>query len=153
MLLLIFFANFQCMIQLHCKERTILSTDKWMQENQLRSDMIQNRYSEDSIITKYGKEQGLNGIWNYDPLKEKCQGNFCYINSVMRCFARINVFRKYFIESMFTSDSSREKNVCDATRAMCCYMYKDTYPAEASYQHNYFDKLYFDRSNEQQGEV
>ena len=148
----VFFEYHQNKSKLRCNERTILSTDKWMQENELRRDMIQNRYSEDSIITKYGKEQGLNGIWNYDSTKEKCQGNFCYINSVMRCFARINVFRKYFIECMYTSDSSREKNVCDATRAMCCYMYKDTYPSEATYQHNYFDNLYFDSSNEQQGE-
>ena len=87
-----FFKYHQNKSKLRCNERTILSTDKWMQENELRRDMIQNRYLEDSIITKYGKEQGLNGIWNYDSTKEKCQGNFCYINSVMRYFARVNVF-------------------------------------------------------------
>ena len=32
-----FYANFKCMSQLHCNERTILSTDKWMQENELKS--------------------------------------------------------------------------------------------------------------------
>ena len=126
-----------------------------IEETSLTKKTKQKKSSLWNIFSNYGTDQGLNGIWNYDAFKEKYQGNFCYINSVMRCFARINVFQKYFIECMFTSDSSREKNVCDATRVMCCYMYKDTYPAEATYQHNYFDDLYFDRSssNEQQGEI
>ena len=64
------FEYFQCKIQLHCNERTILSSDKWIQENDLRGKMIQNLYSENSFISNYGTNQGLNGIWNYDELND-----------------------------------------------------------------------------------
>ena len=57
-------------------ERTILSSDKWIQENDLQGKMIQNRISEKSFISTYGTNQGLNGIWNFDELNDENQGNF-----------------------------------------------------------------------------
>ena len=54
---------------------------------------------------------------------------------------------------MFTSDSSRQKDVCGLISAMCCFMYKDTYPADATYQHQYFDDKYFEGTRQQQGEL
>ena len=71
----------------------------------------------------------------------------------MRCFAQINVFREYFLENKFTADISSEKDVCVLFRAMCCYMYKDGYPADATYQHTRFDDMYFQGSRDQQGEL
>ena len=54
---------------------------------------------------------------------------------------------------MYTSDSSRQKEVCDLIRAMCCYMYEYTYPADATYQHKCFDDMYFEGRRNQQGEL
>ena len=134
-------------------ERTILSSDKWIQENDLQGKMIQNRISEKSFISTYGTNQGLNGIWNYDESKVNYQGNFCYMNSVMRCFAQINVFREYFLENKFTANISSQKEVCFLFRAMCCFMYEDTYPSDAMYQHKCFDDMYFEGKRDQEGEI
>ena len=143
----------QSMSQLHCNERTILSSDKWIQENDLQGKMIQNRISEKSFISTYGTNQGLNGIFNYDDENDGYEGNFCYMNSVMRCFAQINVFREYFIERKFTANISSQKEVCCLFRAMCCFMYEDTYPSDAMYQHKCFDDMYFEGRRDQEGEI